>query len=184
MKRAIWICLLTLAAPAGRRARAEDAAIWIDVPFAAQTRDACGSASMTMVMRYWDGKEGRPASPDSDPGRIQAALFYPPAGGIFASAMARYLRQAGYRAFAFPGQWDDLRRQLAQGRPLIVSLKASGRRGPLHYVVVVGVDSARGYVFVNDPARQKMLRISKEGFEAEWSGAGDWMLLAIPQAGD
>lgn len=184
MKRAIWICLLALAAPAGRQARAQDSAIWIDVPFAAQTRDGCGSATLAMVMRYWDGKEGRPASAESDPGKIQAALFSRPAGGIFASGMERYLRQAGYRAFEFPGQWDDLRRQLALGRPLIVSLKASGRRGPLHYVVVVGVDSERGYVFVNDPARQKMLRISKEGFEAEWSGAGDWMLLAIPQAGD
>jgi ABC-type bacteriocin/lantibiotic exporter with double-glycine peptidase domain len=178
----------SIAEPASGQTRAAAApAIWIDVPFAAQTKDGCGSASISMVMQYWDRKKGRPAGADADPEKIQAALFSRAAGGIFASSMQKYLQKAGYRAFAFQGQWADLEHHLALGRPMIVGVNASGprgplHRGPLHYIVVVGIDSERGYVFVNDPAQQKMLRISREGFESEWRSTGDWTLLAVPQS--
>lgn len=155
-------------------------AVWIDVPFAAQTTDGCGSASLAMVMQYWDGKERQPVGANASPANIQAALFSYAAHGIYASSMERYLRDAGYLAFAFNGQWSDLEHHLRLGRPLIVGLKASGAHGPLHYVVVVGIDSARGFVYMNDPAQQKMLRISRTGFEAEWKPTRDWTLLAVP----
>lgn len=156
-------------------------AIWINVPFAAQTKDGCGSASIAMVMRYWDGKEGRPIAADADPAKIQALLFSRSAGGIYASSMQEYFQKSGYRAFAFDGQWNDLEHHLALGRPLIVGIQPNGPLEPLHYVVVVGIDAERGYVFVNDPAQQKMLRISREGFEREWRATHNWTLLAVPQ---
>ncbi len=168
---------LSQSAPATR-------AIWIDVPFVAQTTDGCGSASISMVMQYWEKKEGRTVTSNADPVIIQAALFSRAAGGIYASKMEQYFENTGYRVFPFSAQWSDLRHHLELGRPLIVSLKASGPLGPLHYVVVVGIDSERGYVFVNDPARQKMLRISREGFESEWSSMHNWTLLAVPRTGD
>jgi ABC-type bacteriocin/lantibiotic exporter with double-glycine peptidase domain len=174
---------MVAAALSGLSQTAAAPAIWIDVPFTAQTKDGCGSASLAMVMQYWEHQAGQPTAPDADPLKIQAALFSPSAKGIYASSMQRYLRDAGYRVFAFDGTWDDLRHHLALGRPLIVSLKASGPHGPLHYVVVVGLDSERGYVYVNDPAQQKMLRISRQGFESEWSYTRHWTLLAVPQTG-
>jgi uncharacterized protein YvpB len=48
----------------------------------------------------------------------------------------------------------------------------------------VGIDSARGYIYVNDPAQQKMLRLSREGFESEWSAMQHWTLLAVPRNTD
>ena len=119
-----------------------------------------------------------------DPVKIQALLTAPGKEGITASAMEGFFQRAGYRTFAFRGEWSDLQRHLSQGRPLIVSLKASGSHGPLHYAVVVGADPERGYVFLNDPAASKMLRISREGFESEWSLASNWMLLTVPGAGN
>ncbi len=95
--------------------------------------------------------------------------------------MRSYFEQAGYQAFAFSGQWNDFEHELALGRPMIVGIQPSGPHGSLHYVVVVGVDSARGYVLVNDPAQQKMLRISREGFEREWRATRNWTLLAVPK---
>jgi ABC-type bacteriocin/lantibiotic exporter with double-glycine peptidase domain len=157
-------------------------AIWIDVPFVQQTTDGCGSASLSMVMRYWDRKEGRAIAADAEETHIQPALFSPAAKGIFASSMRDYLERSGYQAFAFHGQWSDFEHQLALGRPMIVGLQASGALGPLHYVVVVGVDPARNFLFMNDPAQQKMLRISREGFEQEWRGTDNWTLLAVPKA--
>jgi ABC-type bacteriocin/lantibiotic exporter with double-glycine peptidase domain len=135
-----------------------------------------------MVVKYWEKRDGQAAESSADPEKIQSALFSPAAGGIPASKMQNYFQKSGYRVFVFQGEWGDLRHHLEQGRPLIVSLKASGPHGPLHYVVVVGIDSERGYVFVNDPAQQKMLRISRKGFESEWSYTRNWTLLAVPRA--
>ena len=180
----IFAILLIAAASAGAALAADSPAIWIDVPYIAQTKDGCGSASISMVMQYWENKSGRAASPSADPKVIQAALFSPPDGGILASKMQSYFRESGYRSFAFQGAWNDLEHHIQLGRPLIVGLKASGPREPFHYVVVVGIDSARGYVFVNDPAQQKMLQISRRGFESEWSYTRNWTLLAVPRAAD
>jgi ABC-type bacteriocin/lantibiotic exporter with double-glycine peptidase domain len=163
---------------------AETSAAWISAPFVAQTKDGCGSASISMVIRYWGNKAGQTDPSAANPEKIQAALFSPTAGGIPASMMRKYFQDAGYRAFAFQGEWRDLKHHLEQGRPLIVGLRAGGPHGPLHYVVLVGIDWERGYVFANDPAQQRMLRISREGFESEWSSTHNWTLLAVPRVDD
>jgi len=182
--RRILGLVLFLAAGVGFALAAETPSLWIDVPFVAQAKNGCGSAAMAMVMQYWEKKTGRTAQGAADAGKIQATLYSPAEGGIPASAMKRYFESAGYRTFAFVGDWGDLAHHLERGRPLIVSLKASGPHGPLHYVVVVGIDSAKDTIYVNDPARQKMLRISREGFESEWSATEHWTLLAVPRNPD
>jgi ABC-type bacteriocin/lantibiotic exporter with double-glycine peptidase domain len=179
--RCILGLVLFSAAGVGFSLAAETPSLWIDVPFVAQVKNGCGSAAMAMVMEYWEKKSGQGAAVSADAGKIQAALYSPAEEGIPASAMKRYFEQAGYRTFAFEGDWGELGHHLERGRPLIVSLKASGPLGPLHYVVVVGIDSARGTIYVNDPAQQKMLRLSREGFESEWSATEHWTLLAVPR---
>jgi ABC-type bacteriocin/lantibiotic exporter with double-glycine peptidase domain len=180
--RTIFVFLAIFAGSLELNLRADAAGAWIDVPFVAQTRDGCGSASISMVIRYWENRSGQTAPVTSNPEKIQAALFSPAAGGIPASMMRKYFQDIGYHAFAFQGEWSDLKHHLEQGRPLIVGLRASSAHGPLHYVVLVGIDSERGYIFVNDPAQQKMLRVSREGFESEWSSTHNWTLLAVPRA--
>src|SRR5579863_2681887 len=182
--RVIFVLLLLSTAWAGLLLAAESPALWMDVPFVPQVRDGCGSASISMVLRYWANKNGQAFLDVADPEKIQAALFSPAEGGIAASRMEAYFQESGFRTFAFQGEWSDLTHHLEQGRPLIVSLKASGGRGPLHYVVVVGIDSQRGFLFVNDPAQRKMLRISRQGFESEWNAAHHWTLLAVPRTGN
>lgn len=160
---------------------AEPGGAWIDVPFLAQTKDGCGSASIAMVMTYWSNKQGRSVPAAADQQAIRAALFRPTDAGIRAADIQRYFQSSGYDAFAFEGSWDLLRHHLQLGRPLIVALQASGPHEPLHYVVVVGMDWDRGYLFLNDPAQQKMLRISRQGFESEWRPLHNWTLLAVPR---
>jgi ABC-type bacteriocin/lantibiotic exporter with double-glycine peptidase domain len=177
------LALLALGMPMVRAAQhpAQQPALWIDVPFVAQSRDGCGSASIMMVMQYWAKKEGEPGPPSADVQKIQAELFSPKLGGITTTSMEDFFRKSGYRVFAFQGSWGDLAHHIRLGRPLIAGLAASGPLGPLHYVVVVGIDVARGFVFVNDPAQQKMQRYSRQGFESEWSHTHNWTLLALPQ---
>jgi len=182
--RRILGLVLFVAAGAGIALVAAEPSLWIDVPFVAQVKNGCGSAAIAMVMEYWEKKTGRAASSAADADKIQAALYSPAEEGIPASAMRRYFDAAGFRTFVIVGDWSELGHHLERGRPLIVSLKASGPRGPLHYVVVVGIDRARGYIYVNDPAQQKMLRLSREGFESEWSATEHWTLLAVPRSVD
>ena len=183
--RAIIFFFLICAASVVSVLAAQPPGLWIDVPFVAQTRDGCGSAAISMIMQYW---ENQPLDKPFLIWRTRngfSRLSIPRlGGGIPASRMREYFQASGYQAFAFRGNWSDLKHHIQEGRPLIVSLKASGPLGPLHYVVVVGIDPERGYVYMNDPAQQKLLRISREGFESEWNPTHNWTLLAVPQSGD
>lgn len=162
-------------------ARAADApGVMLDVPFVAQPKNGCGAASIAMVMQYW--QRGAAAHSDrADVATIQRALYSKDAKGIFASAMERYFMQAGYRTFAIRGRWSDLRENLEKGRPLIVGLAPEGPHDPLHYVVVAGMDWEHDWVFVNDPAQRKLMKMARVNFERQWAVTGDWTLLVVPK---
>jgi ABC-type bacteriocin/lantibiotic exporter with double-glycine peptidase domain len=155
--------------------------VWLDVPFVKQEKDGCGAASIAMVMQYWQHQGGKPAGQDSDAIQIQRALYSAKARGIYASDMERYFREKGFRTFTIRGEWEDLKQHLDKGRPLIVALKPAGGGTALHYVVVTGLDQEQHVVMVNDPAQRKLLKLDLPGFEREWSAAGKWTLLALPQ---
>jgi ABC-type bacteriocin/lantibiotic exporter with double-glycine peptidase domain len=169
------LLLLRLSASASDRA-----GFWIDVPFVQQQKDGCGAASIAMVMQYWQQHLGQPASPAADSARIFSALDAKAAHGVYASDMVRYFQKNGYRTFQFAGEWADLERHLAKGRPLIAALKP-GPGLPLHYVVVAGVDPDHRIVLLNDPAQRKLLKEDAAQFEQEWKAAGHWTLLAVPE---
>jgi uncharacterized protein YvpB len=61
-------------------------------------------------------------------------------------------------------------------------MQPGSKKTPLHYVVVTGIDWEHEAVFLNDPARGKLLRVERAEFEKEWQAAGNWMLLAVPEA--
>jgi len=155
--------------------------VWLDVPFVKQEKDGCGAASIAMVMQYWFKRQDRSSGESADATEIMRALYAPGARGVYASAMVRYFQQHGFRTFSFRGEWQDFEQHLRKGRPLIVALKPSGADGPLHYVVVAGLDSQAGPVLLNDPAQRKLLKQNRSDFEKQWSGANNWTLMALPQ---
>jgi ABC-type bacteriocin/lantibiotic exporter with double-glycine peptidase domain len=173
--------ILLLLGVCGVLLAADTPGVWLDVPFVKQEKDGCGAASIAMVMQYWQRQLRESVNLDSDPAQIQRALYSAKAHGIYASDMERYFREKGFRTFTIRGEWEDLKQHLDKGRPLIVALKPPGG-APLHYVVVTGVDPERGIVMVNDPAQRKLLKQDRPSFDREWSAAGRWTLLAVPQA--
>jgi ABC-type bacteriocin/lantibiotic exporter with double-glycine peptidase domain len=180
---ALLIAGLFAAAGAFPFAQAQDpskAGIWLDVPFIKQTVEGCGSASIAMLLQYWSahGTQIGPERTDAD--AIQKQLYSRKAHGIYASDVEKYLRESGFRVFALRGEWSDLRDHLSKGRPLILSIEPGGSRAPLHYVVATGIDWQRDAVFLNDPARGKLLRIERAEFEKEWLAAKNYLLLAVP----
>jgi hypothetical protein len=60
-----------------------------------------------------------------------------------------------------------------------VALRPQGQ-SDLHYVVIDGVDTARGLVTMNDPADRKLLNEERAEFEKDWSATQNWTLLAVP----
>ena len=160
---------------------AQPSAIWLDVPFIKQEKDACGAASIAMIMQYWLRHQGRSADSSADAAHIQHVLYSSKAHGIYASEMEHYFQQSGFRTFTIRGEWEDLNEHLQKGRPLIVALKP-GRGGDLHYVVVTGLDSSQDLVLMNDPAQRKLLKQDRPSFEREWSATGKWTLLVLPES--
>lgn len=156
---------------------AERSGVWLDVPFVAQEKNACGAASIAMVMQYWESQQGKPASTDAK--QIERALLSRHARGIYASEMKRYFEQHGFRALAFRGDWEALKQHLEKGRPLIVALNQGHH--DLHYVIVAGLDWTQDAVLKNDPAERKLLKQGRSSFEKQWKAAGNWTLLAVPQ---
>ena len=154
---------------------------WLDVPFIKQEKDGCGAASIAMVMQYWRKQKAEQIDASADPGAIQRALFSSQEHGIRATDMKRYFQQHGFQTFVFTGKWDDLKQHIEKGRPLIAALKPSGIETSLHYVVVVGVDSEQGIVYLNDAAERKLLKQERATFEKQWSAVGRWTLLALPK---
>jgi ABC-type bacteriocin/lantibiotic exporter with double-glycine peptidase domain len=176
--RVLQICIV--AGICGILMAADPVGIWLDVPFIKQEKDGCGAASIAMVMQYWLRQQGGPVDDRADAVQIQRTLYSRQARGIYASQMERYFQDNGFQTFALSGDWTDLQQHLQKGRPLIVALKPSGG-APLHYVVIAGVDSQSNLVLVNDPAQRKLLKQERSSFEREWSAAGKWTLLAVPQ---
>jgi len=162
----------------------ESTGAWLDVPFVKQEKNGCGSASIAMVMQYWQKQEGRPSTDGEDATQIHKALYVPGSDGIYASAMEGYFREHEFLTFSFRGDFEILGQHLQKGRPLIAALKPSGSTGSLHYVVVVGLDREQDLLFLNDPALRKLLKQDRSGFEKQWSATGYWTLLAVPQPVD
>ena len=159
----------------------EKAGIWLDVPYVKQSEDGCGSAAISMLLQYWSARGAGIDSQRASAAAIQKLLYSRKVRGIHASDMESYLRESGFRVFPLSGEWKDLLEQLKQGRPLIASLQPGSARTPLHYVVVTGIDWQTGAVFINDPARGKLLRVAREDFEKQWRANRNWMLLALPE---
>jgi len=155
-------------------------AFWLDVPFVEQEENGCGAACVAMVMKYWHSRTAEAAPLPSD-SEIYAALSPDPSGGARASDLSRYLSEHGFRVFAFAGTWNDLEQHLRKGRPLIAGLKKGSGPVPFHFVVVAGLDPGEDLVFVNDPARRKLSKLSRADFDREWKGCGNWTLLALPK---
>ena len=162
-------------------AAGQERGLWLDVPFVQQEEEGCGAAAISMLLQYWNAK-GMAVDPTRmDVLAIQRLLYSKAAHGIYASSLENYVRDSGFTVFAVQGTWEDLEKHLKEGRPLILGIGPNHRKGPLHYLVAVGMDFKNPAVLVNDPARGKLIRIEREAFAKQWQATSNWMLLAVPQ---
>ena len=143
----------------------------LDVPFISQSEALCGGAAAAMVMRYW-GARGLDAE-------SFAHLVDRSASGIRTTTLIDDIHRRGWSATAIAGTSEDVSRELAGGRPVLLLIE--DRPGTFHYIVVIGA-TLRAVVY-HDPARTAFRTMSRDDFERRWSAAGYWMAVVVPKAG-
>ena len=77
-----------------------------------------------MVIEYWAAQPDGHAVPVAGVNAILHELYSSREHGIPASAMEQYLRQHGFVAIAFSGNWDDLEQQLKKNTNQVLDLQS------------------------------------------------------------
>ncbi|HEV8247859.1 MAG TPA: cysteine peptidase family C39 domain-containing protein [Polyangiaceae bacterium] len=181
--RCVALGSLVTTACASYRGTAESARIdqvvrepgWVGVANLPDVRQSgakdCGAAALSAVLGYW----GQPV----DAERLDRELRAGPGRGIRAGDLRDYARGHGLLAFAFYGSLEDVKRELALGRPVIVgTIKPyDDGRAAAHYEVVVGYHPGRRLVMTLDPAHG-FRKNSLDGFMAEWAST-NWVTLVV-----
>lgn len=160
---------------------AGSAGLWIDVPFVQQTGRACGAANAAMLLRYWADKGFPLKCADADLAALHQRLYSKEEKGTTGQSLQALLEDAGLRTFVFRGEYADLGKHIAAGRPLIVCVDPP-RGGTLHYALAVGLDPQTDSVLLNDPARKKLARYDRKEFLESWAATDNWTLLGVPRA--
>ena len=171
--------------------RFNDAAVYVNgvTPVRQDQRHACGPACVAAVASHWG--VGLDAF-----GGLQADLSADATG----RDLQRLAEKLGLQAFAYRGSMDDLRQNLASGRPVVVMLpmpllpKGGWLSGamfnlwneigprPAHWVVVVGTIPGK-QVIIDDPASGPLL-VREDKFADWWAQKENLSVLIATRAGD
>ena len=160
------------------RAPSPEASVLGHVPVRAFEDDQCGPGSLSVVLNALGDAVSE--------AEIRATLPRTPAGGVLSVDLLIAARQRGFSASLVTGSEGAARREIEEGRPVILMLRmlnAPGRgRDLYHYVVVDGQDPRQGlfrFQFGDGKARWASL----DRLEGAWKGAGYAMLtVSAPPA--
>jgi hypothetical protein len=152
------------------------AAVFLPVPFTSQAplnnwaarQHTCEEASLLMVDRYLHGDHsGKLIDPQTADAGINQITAWKPAVDLTSQQVGEVAKvNMGWGYKLLEASRQNMKQQLALGRPLIVGVRTHGLGNPnypgyrthyeqtgwsvSHYLVVVGYDSADNYV-LNDP---------------------------------
>jgi ABC-type bacteriocin/lantibiotic exporter with double-glycine peptidase domain len=137
-----------------------------------KTQVDCGLAALAMVAGAW----GQTWLVDDLRRDVKMSAKGAKLGALRDAARAR-----GFEAYAIAGNHDDLRRELEQGRPVMLGLQLpfEQNRALHHYEVVVAMNPRDGTVVTLDPATGKYLQRTKAVLEKEWKPAGYPALVVV-----
>lgn len=136
------------------------------------SRNDCGLAALAMVAGAW----GHPWTVE------ELARSVPPGDrGVRLGALRDVARARGFEAYAIKGTHDDIKRELARGRPVVLGLILPFERDRAlsHYEVAIALNPSDGSVITLDPATGKYMRRSRKILEAEWQPAGYATLVVV-----
>ncbi|MEJ7599447.1 MAG: cysteine peptidase family C39 domain-containing protein [Kofleriaceae bacterium] len=128
-------------------------------------RRDCGLAALAMIAGAWG---------QSWTVHELAQQTSVPDKGVKLGALRDLARTRGLEAFAIKGSHEDLARELANGRPVMLGLilPFSARYNLAHYEVVVAYSPRDGSVITLDPATGTHMRRARSVLEEEWKRTG------------
>ena len=135
-------------------------------------RSDCGLAALAMVAGAW----GRHWTLDDLTHRLP-----PGKKGVQLGKLRDLARERGLVAYAVKGSFDDLRKELAAGRPVLLGLVLPfDRNNNLnHYEVAVAMNPADDTVVTRDPATGELMKRQRKVLDLEWKHAGYATLVVV-----
>ncbi|HEY0713959.1 MAG TPA: cysteine peptidase family C39 domain-containing protein, partial [Polyangia bacterium] len=134
-------------------------------------RADCGAAALAMLLGRW-GSDTSAEAMRTRTGPIDDRE------GLKAGRLRAIARAEGLNAFIISGTFEDLAHEVERGHPVVVGvLRAVGRRGYPHYVVVTGVNRERRRLLTADPA-EGWKEQTFEDFESRWRFSRNLALVA------
>lgn len=127
------------------------ASLSLSVPLLRQGEKECVPVSILMILEYF----GINKSQDE----LKVDLRWNPARGVLTKDIVNFpAEKYGLKTFVFwQGSLDELTKQIAQGRPVLVRMwidEKSGYMGTVsHSVIAIGYDYSKSVVYLNDPSR-------------------------------
>lgn len=142
------------------------------VPFFPNNTDQCGPTSLASVLNYWS------VTVSSD--ELRSEIYLGKIKGTLPMDMAAAVERRGLSANVFNGTFEDVKRELRAGRPVIAYLDFGTRRHPIgHFLVVTGFDDERGGLYVHSATRKDRFA-SYRRFNRGWSDTERWMMTVGP----
>ena len=138
-----------------------------NVPFFPQEDYQCGPAALASVLNYW----GVAVAPQE----VARAIYSESARGTLNIDMVLYAQSRGLEAFQYSGGWDDLRKRIDAGYPLIVLVDYGFSVVQVnHFMVVIGYNE--GNVVANSGRNERKV-IPYHDFMKAWEKTKFWTLL-------
>lgn len=134
-------------------------------------RQDCGLAALAMIAGAW----GRTWTLED------LAHQMPPGDkGVRLGKLRDFARERGLVAYAVKGSFEDLARELRQGRPVLLGLVLPFDRKNLnHYEVAVAMNPVDGTVVTRDPATGNLMKRTRKVLDLEWKHAGYATLVVV-----
>jgi tetratricopeptide (TPR) repeat protein len=141
-------------------------------PFFPQEDYQCGPAALATVLVH--------AGVKITPEDLVPQVYLPQRQGSLQAEMMAATRRQGLLAYVLAPRLEDLLREVAAGRPVVVLQNLSLPIAPRwHYAVVMGYDRDREQVLLRSGTTRE-LAMSLSSFEHTWARSGHWALLAVP----
>ncbi len=145
-----------------------------DVPFFPQEKHYCGPASLAAVLSFY--------GPSLNQRDIANEAYLPDLEGTLPIDMLLYAKGRGFNATYYSGGMDDLKEQLALGRPAILFLNLGYGFAPAgHYIVAVGYDDTSSKVIAHS-GRVREQSFSYKRLERLWGRNNFATLLILPSS--
>jgi tetratricopeptide (TPR) repeat protein len=154
-------------APAGLPDRVELA----EVPFFPQRAYQCGPAALATLLQH----QGVAVLPE----QLVAEVYVPARRGSLQAEMLAAARARGMVAYPLRPELEDVVREVAAGRPVLVMQNLGLRWLPRwHYAVVVGYDLTRREIILRSGTHERHVnRFAR--FERTWRRADGWAFIAL-----